>query len=185
LSSKKGFIVCTGHIGNFELFGVYSARRKVPLTILTRPLKGAANAHWVGTRAMAGIKEIHKGMENLIESIRRNEVLAMLIDQNMQPRRAIFLPFFGKLAATTPAPAVIAERTGAPAFLGMTLRKPDGRYRTLFEGPFFFERTSGDRQADIRAFSAMINERFERQVREHPEQWFWVHRRWKTRPPTS
>lgn len=183
LSAGKGFIVATAHMGNFELFGVYAARRKVPLTLLTRELKGSANAQWVARRTMAGIKEIHRGMQNLVDSVNRGEALAILIDQNMLPKRAIFVPFFGRLAATTPAPAVVAERTGAPVFLALTLRKPDGTYRTFVDGPFTFERRSPDRDRDIHEFTAMLNERFERCVREHPEQWFWMHRRWKTRPP--
>jgi KDO2-lipid IV(A) lauroyltransferase len=185
LRDKKGFIGATAHFGNFELFGVYSARRKAPLTILTRPLKGAANAKWVRTRALAGVREIHRGMENLVAAVQQGEALALLIDQNMLPKRAVFAPFFGTLAATTPAPAVVAERTGAPVVLAFMLRQADGRYRVTIEGPFQFARTSDDRDADVLAFTAMLNERFERHVRAHPEQWFWVHRRWKTRPPAE
>jgi Kdo2-lipid IVA lauroyltransferase/acyltransferase len=110
-------------------------------------------------------------------------VLALLIDQNMLPRRAVFAPFFGKLAATTPAPAVVAERTGAPVVLAYLLRQADRRYRLCIEGPFRFERKSPDRQRDVLDFTAMLNARLERAVRELPEQWFWLHRRWKTRPP--
>lgn len=183
LAEKTGLIACTAHFGSFELFGVYSARRGVPLTILTRPLKGAANAKWVRARALAGIKEIHKGMDNLVAAVKHGEVLALLIDQNMLPKRAVFAPFFGKLAATTPAPAVVAERTGAPVVLSFMVRQPGGRYRVVIEGPFFFERRTGDRAKDILDFTTMLNERFERHVRAQPEQWFWLHRRWKTRPP--
>ncbi|MBI5546104.1 MAG: lysophospholipid acyltransferase family protein [Deltaproteobacteria bacterium] len=183
LKAGQGFICCSAHFGNFEMLGVYAARRGAPLTALTRPLKGAANARWVATRALAGIREVHKGMDNLVEAVQRGDVLALLIDQNMLPKRAVFVPFFGQLAATTPAPAVVAERTGAPVFLAFLLRVAEGRYRLLIEGPFVFERKSEDREQDVLAFTAMLNERFERHVREHPEQWFWLHRRWKTRPP--
>ncbi len=183
LSQRRGFIVATGHIGNFELFGVWAARRKAPLTILTRPLKGGANARWVNTRAVAGVREIHKGMENLVGAVRNGEVLALLIDQNMLPRRAVFTPFFGKLAATTPAPAIVADRTGAPVFLAVTLRNADGTYRAHIDGPFHFERSGGEVREDVERFTAMLNGRFEALVRAHPEQWFWMHRRWKTRPP--
>lgn len=180
---RRGFIACTAHFGNFELLGVYGARRGVPLTALTRPLKGTANEKWVGTRARAGIKEIHAGMRSLVDAVRAGEALVLLIDQNMLRRHAVFVPFFGTLAATTPAPAVVAERTGAPLVLAYLLRLPGGRYRLVVEGPFAFERRSDDRRKDILDFTAELNERFERHVRRHPEQWFWIHRRWKTRPP--
>jgi KDO2-lipid IV(A) lauroyltransferase len=182
-ASGQGLIGATAHFGNFEFLGVYAARRGVPLTILTRPLKGGANARWVNTRALAGIREIHRGMDNLLKAVKNGETLALLIDQNMLPRRSTFVPFFGKLAATTPAPAIVAARTGAPVVVVLMLRQPDGRYRSLIEGPFHFERRSERLDEDLRAFTAMLNERFERLVRNNPEQWFWVHRRWKTRPP--
>ena len=183
LREGRGFVACTAHFGNFELLGVYAARTGVPLTVLTRRLKGSANAKWVGTRAVAGLKEIHSGMRNLVDAVKAGEALALLIDQNMLRRHAIFVPFFGTLAATTPAPAIVAERTGAPLVLAFLLRLPEGRYRLAIEGPFGFERRSEDREQDIRDFTAELNARFEKHVRRHPEQWFWVHRRWKTRPP--
>jgi KDO2-lipid IV(A) lauroyltransferase len=155
----------------------------VPLTLLTRPLKGALNAGWVRNRVLAGTKEIHKGMGNLFAAVRHGEALGILIDQNMLLKRAVFVPFFGKLAATTPAPAVVSLRTGCQVLLALLLRRPDGRYATCFEGPFRLQRTAATEAEDIRAFTLMLNERFERIVREHPEQWFWLHRRWKTRPP--
>ena len=183
LRPGKGLIACTAHFGNFELFGVWAARRGVSLTVLTRRLKGAANAKWVGTRTAAGLKEVHGGMSSLIAAVNRGEALALLIDQNMLPKRAVFAPFCGKLAATTPAPAVIAERTGAPVVLALLVRQPDGRYRVTLEGPFAFERRSADRSQDVLEFTTVLNQRLERHVRAHPEQWFWLHRRWKTRPP--
>ncbi|MFN7134125.1 MAG: lysophospholipid acyltransferase family protein, partial [Myxococcales bacterium] len=180
--SKTGFVVCTAHFGNFELFGAYTARRGVPLTILTRRLHGRLNARWTGTRREAGIREVHAGPNALIRVVRDGGVLALLIDQNMLPKRAVFAPFFGRLAATTPAPAVIAERTGCPVVLAFMLRKPDGSYRTVIDGPFTFERR-GERQQDVLAFTAKMNALLEQHIRAHPEQWFWLHRRWKTRPP--
>lgn len=183
LDEGRGLVAATAHFGNFELFGVWGARRKVGLNILTRTLKGSANARWVATRTLAGIKEIHSGMEHLLEAVRRKEVLALLVDQNMLPKRAVFAPFFGVPAATTPAPAVVAARTGAPVVLALLERVGEGRYRFVFDGPFEFQRTRADLQDDVLAFTAMLNERLERRVRERPEQWFWLHRRWKTRPP--
>jgi KDO2-lipid IV(A) lauroyltransferase len=183
LAARRGFIVATAHLGNFELFGIYAARRKAPLTILTRPLKGSANARWVKTRALGGVREIHKGMENLVAAVRNGEVLALLIDQNMLARRAIFTPFFGRPAATTPAPAIVAQRTGAPVFLAVALRNPDGTYRTHIEGPFELERQGGEPADDLARFTARLNDRLEALIRGQPEQWFWMHRRWKTRPP--
>lgn len=182
VESRQGFIVATAHFGNFELFGVWAGRRGVPITILTKALKGRANAAWVKTRELAGVREIHKGWNNLFDAVRRGDVLALLIDQNMIRRRATFVPFFGLDASTTPAPAKVSLETGAPVYLALLVRASRGRYRLAIEGPFGLERRHEDVQQDIRDFTAMLNERLERLVRQHPEQWFWVHRRFKTRP---
>lgn len=182
VEAKKGFVAATAHFGNFELFGVWAGRRGVPITILTKALKGRANAAWVKTRELAGVREIHKGWDNLFDTVRRGEVLALLIDQNMIRRRAIFVPFFGRDASTTPAPAKVALETGVPVYLALLVRTSRGHYRLEIEGPFGLEPRHEDVQQDIRDFTAMLNERLERWVRRHPEQWFWVHRRFKTRP---
>jgi KDO2-lipid IV(A) lauroyltransferase len=113
--------------------------------------------------------------------VRAGEVLAVMIDQNTIPRRAVFAPFFGTPAATTPAPAVLAERTGAPVFLVLMHRLPRLRHRVTIE-PVPFER-SGDPEADRQAFTARLNLALEDRVRAEPHLWWWVHRRWKTRPP--
>lgn len=182
IEAGTGFIVATAHFGNFELFGVWAGRRGVPITILTKTLKGWANAAWVKVRALAGVREIHKGWNNLFEAVRRGDALALLIDQNMIRRRAVFVPFLGLDASTTPAPARVAIETGAPVYLALLARTSRGKYRLAIEGPFALERRSADTQQDVLDFTAMLNARLERHVRQHPEQWFWVHRRFKTRP---
>ncbi|MBQ4334893.1 MAG: lysophospholipid acyltransferase family protein [Myxococcaceae bacterium] len=182
IEAGQGLVIATAHFGNFELFGVWAGRRGVPITILTKALKGRANAAWVKTRELAGVREIHKGWQNLFDAVRRGDVLALLIDQNMIRRRAIFVPFFGVESSTTPAPAKVALTTEAPVYLALLERTARGRYRLNIEGPFTVAREHEDVQEDIRDFTAMLNERLERHVRRHPEQWFWVHRRFKTRP---
>lgn len=182
VEAKQGFIVPTAHFGNFELFGVWAGRRGVPITILTKVLKGSANAAWVKTRELAGVREIHKGWQNLFDAVRNGETLALLIDQNMIRRRSVFVPFFGISTSTTPAPAKVALETGAPVYLSLLKRESEGKYRLIIDGPIPFERTGDDVQKDIDAFTALLNERLEARIREAPEQWFWVHRRFKTRP---
>lgn len=183
VDKKIGFIVPTAHFGNFELFGVWAGRRGVPITILTKVLKGSANAAWVKTREMAGVREIHKGWQNLFDAVRNGDTLALLIDQNMIRRRSIFVPFFGIQTSTTPAPAKVALETGAPIYLSFLKKESTGKYRLIIDGPIPFQRTKdGDLQKDISDFTARLNDRLEKQIRQSPEQWFWVHRRFKTRP---
>ena len=182
LEARKGFIVPTAHFGNFELFGVWAGRRGVPITILTKVLKGSLNAAWVKTRELAGVREIHKGWQNLFDAVRNGETLALLIDQNMIRRRSVFVPFFGISTSTTPAPAKVALETGAPVYMAFLRREARGKYRLIIDGPIPLERKHEDVQQDIDEFTALLNRMLEARIREAPEQWFWVHRRFKTRP---
>lgn len=181
----QGAIVITAHFGNFELLGSFFARRGMPVTAITKRLsRNFANAFWLDQRRRAGLREVPDSgsIRDILKVLRAGEILAVMIDQNMIPRRAIFAPYFGKQAATTPAPAIFAERTGAPVFLALMHRLPGGRHRVTVEGPIPFDRT-GDRDADVAAFTAKLNRELERHVREEPSSWYWIHRRWKTRPP--
>jgi Kdo2-lipid IVA lauroyltransferase/acyltransferase len=176
----KGVIVATAHVGNFELLIDYCLRRGVKLTAITRRLPGVVTSFWLSRRAATGLRELptRGSTSDLLRELRSGGTLAIIIDQNMRPKRAVFAPFFGMLAATTPAPAVLAARTGAPVILAVMVREPDGSHRLIVRGPFEISR--GESSA---AFMARLNGLLEKYIREYPDQWFWVHRRWKTRPP--
>lgn len=179
----RGVIVAIAHFGNFELLGSLWSRRGLPVTAVTKRLPANPfNVFWQEQRRRAGLREVPDSgsLRDILRVLRAGEVLAVMIDQNTIPRRAVFAPFFGKLAATTPAPAVLAERTGAPVFLVLMHRLPRLRHRVTIE-PVPFERT-GDAEADRLAFTTQLNLALERRVRQEPDLWWWVHRRWKTRP---
>lgn len=184
-AAGKGAVVVTAHFGNFELLGSIWSRRNLKVTAITKRLsRNAFNDFWLEQRRRAGLLEVPDSgsIRDILAVLRRKEILAIMIDQNMIPRRAVFAPFFGKPAATTPAPAVFADRSGAPVFLVLIHRLPGGRHRVTLDGPVPFDRT-GDRDADVLAFTARLNGLLEGHVRAEPELWYWIHRRWKTRPP--
>lgn len=181
----RGAIVATAHFGNFELLGSFFARKGMPVTAITKRLsRNFANAFWLDQRRRAGLREVpdEGSIREILQVLRRKEILAVMIDQNMIPKRAIFAPFFGRQAATTPAPAVFAHRTGAPVFLVLMHRLPGGRHSVRIEGPFAVQEL-GDRDAEVAELTARLNAALEAHVREAPACWYWVHRRWKTRPP--
>jgi KDO2-lipid IV(A) lauroyltransferase len=183
----KGAIVVTAHFGNFELLGSIWSRRNLKVTAITKRLsRNAFNDFWLEQRKRAGLLEVPDtgSIRDILAVLRRREILAIMIDQNMIPRRAVFAPFFGKPAATTPAPAVFAGRSGAPVFLVLMHRLPGGRHRVSIDGPIAFDHTA-DRDADVLAFTAKLNALLEAHVRAEPESWYWIHRRWKTRPPAE
>jgi KDO2-lipid IV(A) lauroyltransferase len=116
--------------------------------------------------------------------LRGGKGVAFLIDQNVQQSDGIFVDFFGRKAATTTAVAALAVKTRCPIVCGYSLLRPDGRYRLVYTPPIEWT-PSGDRQADIERLTQKLTHLIESWVREAPEQWLWIHRRWKTQPPAG
>jgi Kdo2-lipid IVA lauroyltransferase/acyltransferase len=182
----KGVIACTAHFGNFELLAAGHNLKGVPVTMITRQMgRSRFNDLWRATRARAGVEDlVVKRGETLraaMRSLKEGRVLGYVIDQNQPRRRAIFPTFFGVPAATSPAPAVLSRHTGAVVVFVLDVPLEDGRHRVVFEGPLEVPDT-GDRDRDVLAFMQDLNDRLERHVRQHPSHWYWLHRRWKTRP---
>ncbi len=182
LAAGKGLVVATAHLGSWEMFGAAMAQR-VPLHAVVRPLRGGLNARLVEARERAGLKLIpaRGALGGMVAALRRNEVVAMLLDQAIGGKHTLFVPFFGRPAATSPALSMAALRSGAPTLVVVALRQ-DGRLRFRVEGPFEVTDT-GDRRRDLRDHTAQVTAALERIIREAPEQWLWLHRRWKLAPP--
>ena len=183
---NKGVIACTAHFGNFEMLAAVHALRGVPMTMISRRMgKSGANDLWRRARVRAGVEDLVVQKGETLKAARRaleqGRVLGYVIDQNQPRRRAIFPSFFGVPAATSPTPAILALRTGAAVVFSVTVPLEDGRHLVVIEGPLEVPDT-GDRERDVLAFMQDLNDRLERRVREHPDQWYWLHRRWKTRP---
>jgi len=182
LAGGRGLLVATAHLGSWELFGAAMAQR-VRLHAVVRPLRGGVNARLVEARHRAGLDLIpaRGALAGMVAALRRNEVIAMLVDQAIGGKHSLFVPFFGRPAATTPALSMAAVRTGAPTLVAVALRE-GGRLRFRLEGPFEISNT-GDRERDLWNHTARVTEALERVIREAPEQWLWLHRRWKLAPP--
>jgi KDO2-lipid IV(A) lauroyltransferase len=181
----KGVIACTGHFGHFDLLAAAHSLRGQPMTTISRKM---AIGLWKGTRERAGVQEIyvHRGdvFSAAVKALRAGRVLGYVIDQSEASRNAVFPTFFGVPAATAAAPAVLSRRTGAPVLFTVSVPLPGGRHRVVIEGPLFPPDT-GDRERDTTAFMQDLNDRLESWVRRHPEQWYWLHRRWKRRGPAG
>ena len=177
-------LVATAHLGSWELFGAAMAQR-VPLNAVVRPLSGGLNARLVEARERAGLRLIpgRGALSGTVAALRRNEVVAMLVDQAIGGKHALFVPFFGRPAATTAALSMAALRTGAPTLVVVALPEA-GRLRFRVEGPFEGE-SSGDRGQDLLAHTGAVTAALERIIRDAPEQWLWLHRRWKLLPPPA
>ncbi len=185
----EGVIACTGHFGNFDLLAAAHTLKGLPITMISRQMgKSGANDLWRSIRRRSGVEDlvITKGstLSAAIRSVKAGRVLGYVIDQNQPLRHAIFPTFFGMPAATAPTPAVLAIRSGAAVLFCLSVPLGDGRHKVIFEGPLAPPDT-GDRDRDVLAFMQDLNDRLERWVRVYPDRWYWLHRRWKTRPPAG
>jgi KDO2-lipid IV(A) lauroyltransferase len=180
-----GVVVLTAHLGNWEVAGAGLAALGLPLDVVG---KGMANqrfeADLFALRERLGMRviEMSDAPKEVLRALRKGRVTALLGDQNAH-RFGVFLPFFGRLAATPRGPALFALRTEAPVFVGFALRDPDGgRGYTLRAHRLEYER-SGDLDEDVRRLLIAYHELLEAAIRDAPDQYFWHHKRWKTRPP--
>jgi len=185
----EGLIACTGHFGNFDLLAAAHTLKGLPITMISRQMgKSGANDLWRSIRRRSGVEDlvITKGstLSAAIRSVKAGRVLGYVNDQNQPLRHAIFPTFFGMPAATAPTPAVLAIRSGAAVLFCLSVPLGDGRHKVIFEGPLAPPDTN-NRDRDVLAFMQDLNDRLERWVRVYPDRWYWLHRRWKTRPPAG
>jgi KDO2-lipid IV(A) lauroyltransferase len=187
LRPGKGFICATGHLGNWEAHAVGHGFAFATAAVVGRPLDNPAlDARLVRLRSSSGNAAISKrrALPDILRFLRANKAVAILMDQNVQEDDGIFVTFFGRPASTTPVAAAIAAKTGCAIVPGHSVLLPDGRYLVTYEPPIFFT-GRGDRKADVKHLTQELTLRIEAWVREHPEQWLWIHRRWKTQPKAS
>ena len=187
LQPGKGFICATGHMGNWEAHAVGHGFAFATAAVVGRPLDNPAlDARLVRLRSSSGNAAISKrrALPDILRFLRANKAVAVLMDQNVQEEDGVFVTFFGRPASTTPVAAAIAAKTGCAIVPGHSVLQPDGRYLVTYEAPIFFSHR-GDRKADIARLTQELTLRIEAWVREDPEQWLWIHRRWKTQPKES
>jgi len=182
----KGVLFLTGHIGGWELSAFAHSLYGHPLHFVMRPLDNPyLDALVRRYRTMHGNTPILKDnpARELLRAIKAGATVGILIDTNMTPPEGVFVDFFGIPACTASGLARIALRTDAAVVPGFTVWDPVLRkYRLRFEPPVTLIRT-GNNDADVVANTALFTKVIEDVVRRYPDQWLWVHRRWKTRPP--
>jgi KDO2-lipid IV(A) lauroyltransferase len=185
LERGGGVMLITGHFGNWETMGARLAVAGYrPLNVIARNQRDQEVTELLtALRRHGGLRVIPRdgAIRECIRRMRANEVLAMLIDQNAGAR-GVFVDFFGKLASTVAGPAVLAQRTGATVMPIFCVRQADGTQVGEIGPPIVVQRT-GDTEADVIANTALFTKVVEQAVRRHPDHWFWLHQRWKARPP--
>jgi KDO2-lipid IV(A) lauroyltransferase len=181
VSGETGALFLTGHFGNWELGGIVAGHLFGGIGVVARPLDNPAlDARLCAFRALTGNSVIYKqrALQQVLRSLRERRSVAILIDQNVQAG-GVFVDFFGRPAATTTVAAALAIKTSAPIVPAFSELLPGGRYRLRYERPIR-QKPSGDRRADVLRLTQQLTGVIEAAIRERPEQWLWLHRRWKT-----
>ena len=182
----KGVLVLTGHLGAWELSSFYHSLMGMPMGMVIRRLDNPLVDAFVNRiRCLHGNRVIHKDdfARGLIASMRAGETVGILMDTNMTPPQGVFVPFFGVLACTASGMARIAAKTGAAVLPGFLLWEESEQKYVLHFGEELEVARTGDSEQDAFANTASFTAAMEGYIRQYPEQWLWLHRRWKTRPP--
>lgn len=182
----KGVLILTGHLGAWELSSFYHSLLGNPMGMVIRRLDNRQLDAFVnGIRCLHGNRVFHKDDfgRGLLTAMRHGDAVGILMDTNMTPPQGLFADFFGRKACTASGLAHIALRTGAAVLPGFMLWEPAERQYVLHFGEELSFARSGDSAADLLAATQQCNDVLEAWIRRYPDQWLWIHRRWKTRPP--
>ncbi|HEU4635584.1 MAG TPA: lysophospholipid acyltransferase family protein [Edaphobacter sp.] len=181
----KGVLVLTGHLGAWELSSFYHSLMGYPMGMVIRRLDNPLVDRFVNRiRCLHGNRVLHKDdfARGLIASMRAGETVGILMDTNMTPPQGVFVPFFGVEACTASGMARVAAKTGAAVVPGFLLWETSEQRYVLHFGEEIPVQSTGDTEADAVSNTARFTAVLEDYVRRYPEQWLWMHRRWKTRP---
>ena len=181
-SEGKGILMLGAHLGNWELLAAtHLLKMGERASVVYMKTKNPYVDRFIDSiRKSYGLKTIphHNAMKRVLAALRRGEAVGVLLDQHGGDKEAIKVDFIGRTAATSMGLALMALRTGAPVVPMFMVREGDDRFRFKYEEPIYLKK-SGDMEKDIRDGTTIFNRVIEDYVRRYPEQWFWVHRRWK------
>jgi Kdo2-lipid IVA lauroyltransferase/acyltransferase len=183
LKLNKGILLFSAHFGNWELAAAIVALILRPLTIIYRKFDSPVVENFVTwVRASAGVSSLSKenAMRHILYSLRNNETVLLLIDQNVAWQEGVFVDFFGMSACTTSALARIAMHTRAPVLPIFMIGLADGRHKLII-GDIMKTSANNGRDMDVLFNTQKYTEIIEDMVRQHPDQWLWIHQRWKTK----
>jgi Kdo2-lipid IVA lauroyltransferase/acyltransferase len=176
----RGVLILTAHYGNWELLAAAHGLTGLPLSIVIRPLDHPVLDDLAARfRRRSGAELIvkHLAVREVLQALRRGRMVGILLDQNATRAEGVFVPFFGIPASTSKGLAVLALRTGAPVVPVFLRREPDGHH-CMDVSPPLVPPPDGDTEA----YTATFNRAIEAAIRRAPEQWLWMHARWRTRP---
>ncbi len=186
LSEGKGLISLTAHIGNWELLAGSMAALGFKGGVIARRVYYEPFNRWiVGLRQAVQVPTIYRdeSPRELLKILKNNQIVGILPDQDIESLKSIFVPFLGRPAYTPVAPAKLSLASGAPILPNFLIRTSKGGYRLVLGDVIRPEAfNSSDREQAVEKITQAWMKACEEVIRKHPEQWAWMHNRWKTRP---
>ncbi len=185
--SGRGVIAVSAHFGNFPLMLLRFAREGYKTNAIIRPARDQEiEKKFFKQRSKLGLNTIYSQprrecVETSLKVLRQNELLFIPLDQNFGNGGGVFVDFFGQKAATATGPVVFAMRTKAPIVPMFVIRQKDDTHKIMIEPPLKLEELTDDKEM-IQRNTAKITQVIERYIRQYPQEWSWMHRRWKSRP---
>lgn len=185
LAQGHGVILVTPHFGNWEVLVLCLGSMGFPGAVLARRLRYPEyESFLIAMRQARGVATLERSsVKAIAQVLRRNHIVGLLPDQDMDALDGIFVPFFGRPAHTPVGPAALSLMTRAPLVPCFAIREGRG-FRLVVEPPIQPSQTT-DRAAAIRELTLAWSAVFERTIRRYPGQWVWMHRRWKTQPAVT
>ncbi|MEE9127741.1 MAG: lysophospholipid acyltransferase family protein [Planctomycetota bacterium] len=178
----RGVVLVSGHAGSWELMAAAIVRHGLPLSVIARRTSQESVSRFVlRVRERLGVQTVLRGSSAAARTVQRTlragDGLASLIDQDVRVT-GVVVDFFGRPALTPTGPISLALRAGSPLVYFITWRLPGGTHQVRFDPPIEMER-GGDTAATVERNTAAFTLWLEERIREHPDQWMWIHRRWR------
>jgi Kdo2-lipid IVA lauroyltransferase/acyltransferase len=187
LDNPNGVILISAHMGNWEMAHVFAcAYYNKPITLVARELESKRLDQWINaTRSKFGNRVWYKkgALGKMARALRKGGVVGMLIDQETRASEAVPVVFFNKKVNATPAAAVLARRYNCPVIPVFCLRDEKAGKLILVAAPPLQLKKTENAESDIQANTQIMTHAVEKIVRAYPEQWFWMHKRWKRHHP--
>lgn len=185
LAEGRGILILIAHIGAYDLFGMMASDLfGLPIHIIAKPIRNpGVHRFWNEVRESAGVHVIpsHQAYRPALKALKSGGIVGFMLDQNRPAEQGVFVPFFGRLASTTPGLALLSYHAKAPVVPAFLVRGADGLH-TVIKGEAIAPPQAHD-EATLKAYTARYTAVIEEMVRRDPAQWLWLHKRWKSRPP--
>lgn len=184
LALSKGAFILTAHFGNWDLAAAAIAFKGYPTNLVTKYLKSELfNKLWLDFRLSVKINIFYRegSLRNIVSHLRQNEIIGFVLDQNTKREEGVFVNFFGRPACTIPSLATLSQRLETPVVPCFMIREKGGYHKIVFEPTIPFQKKETIEESIVYNTQTYTNV-IEKYIRQHPDHWIWIHRRWKTQP---